>query len=51
MSHTENIADEFSKIYSDEWKEAWTELGNDRHEEEVIYLLMRIVRVRISLKS
>lgn len=45
MDQSEKVADEFSKIYSHEWKEARAALSSEKHEEEIIYLLMRIVRV------
>lgn len=46
MNHSEKIADQFFKIYSHEWRDARAALSNEKNEEEVIYLLMRIVRVR-----
>lgn len=40
-----SVADEFWKIYSKEWEEARQALSSiKKHEEEIIYLLMQIVR-------
>lgn len=39
------IVDDFWSIYKNEWREARQALRQERNEEEIIYLLMRIVRV------
>ncbi|WAQ97760.1 hypothetical protein MAR_022133 [Mya arenaria] len=38
------LAEEFHRIYVNEWEEARASLTSEKHEEEIIYLLMRIVR-------
>lgn len=47
MDMSERVADDFSRIYSNEWREARASLSSEKHEEEIIYLLMRIVRVGV----
>ncbi|XP_045202742.2 uncharacterized protein LOC123556219 [Mercenaria mercenaria] len=38
------VADDFWNIYSKEWQEANQSLRSEKHDEEIIYLLMQIVR-------
>ncbi|KAL4230386.1 hypothetical protein ACF0H5_010768 [Mactra antiquata] len=38
------VADDLWNVYKNEWKDARQSLSKEKHEEEVIYLLMRIVR-------
>jgi len=45
MDKEHKVAEEFHRIYRHEWKEARDALSSEKQEEEIIYLLMRIVRV------
>jgi hypothetical protein len=43
----EAIADVLWKVYNKEWREARLSLKIHKHDEEIIYLLMQLVRVRL----
>jgi hypothetical protein len=45
----EAIADDLWKVYNKEWREARLSLKIHKHDEEIIYLLMQLVRVRLKI--
>ncbi|XP_052283670.1 uncharacterized protein LOC127880323 isoform X2 [Dreissena polymorpha] len=44
MDHEQHIADAFANIHKHEWQVARAALSSSKHEEEIVYVLMRIVR-------